>query len=62
MKHKYVVLYMKYILKNLKLPIEIINIIYSYLDYIASINFLNKIWYKRLISPDFILIIKKILI
>lgn len=44
---------MKYILKNLNLPIEVIDIIYSYLDYISSIKTLDKIWYKRLITPDF---------
>lgn len=45
---------MKYIFKNVNLPLDIINYIYSYLNYIHDIKNLNKIWYKRLITPEFI--------
>ena len=45
---------MKYIIKNINLPVDIINHIYSYLNYIHDIKNLNNIWYKRLITPEFI--------
>ena len=43
---------MKYYIKKIKrFPLEIVDIIYSYLPSI-EIN-KEKIWYKRLITPDF---------
>lgn len=44
---------MKYIIKKIKLPEDLINIIYSFLDIFYDIKNLKKIWYKRLITPDF---------
>ena len=44
---------MKYIVKKLLLPEDIINVIYSFLDIFGDIRNLKKIWYKRLITPDF---------
>ena len=44
---------MKYIIKKIKLPEDLINIIYSFLDIFYGIKNLKKIWYKRLITPDF---------
>ena len=44
---------MMYFIKNLSLPIDIKNHIYSYLDYTKEIKYLEKIWYKRLITDDF---------
>ena len=45
---------MKYIIKNINLPVDVINHIYSYLNYIHDVKKLNNIWYKRLITPEFI--------
>ena len=42
-----------YFIKNLPLPIDIKNQICSYLDYVKEIKYLEKIWYKRLITDDF---------
>tara|TARA_B100000902_G_scaffold398682_1_gene466388 strand:- start:5880 stop:6146 length:267 start_codon:yes stop_codon:yes gene_type:complete len=44
---------MKYIIQKINLPLELIEIIYSYLDYIKDIKKINRFWYKRLITPDF---------
>ena len=44
---------MKYIIKKLKLPEDVINIIYSFLDILYEVKNLKKIWYKRLITPDY---------
>ena len=48
---------MKYILLNLNLPLEIINHIYSYLNNLTILNSIKKkrkIWYKRLITKDYL--------
>tara|TARA_Y100000022_G_scaffold197932_1_gene207346 strand:+ start:1040 stop:1321 length:282 start_codon:yes stop_codon:yes gene_type:complete len=44
---------MKYFIKKLKLPLEIQDKIYSFLDYTECIKNLNRIWYKRLITRDY---------
>ena len=44
---------MKYIIQKINLPLELIEIIYSYLDYLKDIKKINRFWYKRLITPDF---------
>ena len=43
----------KYLLKNLKLPIELINIIYSYVDLLTEIKKPTRFRFKRLISGDY---------
>lgn len=43
----------KYLLKNLKLPIELINVIYSYVDLLVEIKQPKRFWFKRLISKDY---------
>ncbi len=43
----------KYILRNLLLPIELINYIYSFIDDKIQIKNLPEIWYKRIISSDY---------
>lgn len=45
----------KYVLKNLPLPMDIIDCIYSYVDVLYDIKNIKKIWYKRLITDDFYL-------
>ena len=45
----------KYIIKNLPLPNDIIDNIYSYLDLLVEIKKKEKIWFKRLITDDFYL-------
>jgi hypothetical protein len=45
----------KYIIKNLPLPNDIIDNIYSYLDLLVEIKRKDKIWFKRLITDDFYL-------
>ena len=45
----------KYIIKNLPLPNDIIDNIYSYLDLLVEIKKTEKIWFKRLITDDFYL-------
>jgi len=45
----------KYIIKNLPLPNDIIDNIYSYLDLLIEIKKKDKIWFKRLITDDFYL-------
>jgi len=52
---------MKYIVKKLLLPEDIINVIYSFLDIFGDIRNLKKIWYRRLITPDFSYYHQKIL-
>lgn len=51
---------MKYIIKKLKLPEDVINIIYSFLDILYEVKNLEKIWYKRLITPDYLYYSQKI--
>ena len=41
---------MKYFIKKLNLPIDIQNIIYSFIDYTEQIRNLPAVWYKRLIN------------
>ncbi len=43
----------KYILRNIPLPLEIINHIYSFIDDKIIIKNLPEIWYKRIISSDY---------
>lgn len=43
----------KYLLKNLNLPIELINIIYSYVDLLVEIKKQKRFRFKRLISGDY---------
>ena len=45
----------KYIIKNLSLPNDIVDNIYSYLDLLVEIKKKEKIWFKRLITDDFYL-------
>jgi len=43
---------MKYYIKKIyRFPLEIVDIIYSYIQLIKITG--KKIWYKRLISPDY---------
>ena len=42
----------KYLLKNIKLPFEIIDIIYSFVDTLTEIKIPQKYKFKRLISND----------
>lgn len=44
---------MKYFLRKTNLPLEIIDIIYSYYDNFDEIKNLKKIWYQRLINSDY---------
>ena len=44
---------MKYFLKKINLPRNIIDKIYKFLDYTNEIKNIKKIWFKRLIHPDF---------
>lgn len=43
----------KYILRNISLPSEMITHIYSFIDDKTKIKQLPIIWYKRIISPDY---------
>ena len=43
----------KYLIKNIDLPQDLINYIYSYLDLYTEIKEEKKIRFKRLIHPDF---------
>ncbi len=43
----------KYILRNLLLPVELINHIYAFIDDKLQIKNLQEIWYKRIISSDY---------
>jgi len=43
----------RYILRDLLLPVELINIIYSFIDDKTHLKNLPTIWYKRMISPDY---------
>ena len=43
----------KYVLKNLPLPMELIDIIYSYIDLLTEIKESKKYRFKRLITNDF---------
>jgi hypothetical protein len=43
----------RYILRDLLLPVELINIIYSFIDDKTNIKKLPVIWYKRIISSDY---------
>ena len=43
----------KYILKNLPLPMDMVNEIYSFIDPLRQIKNLPPIWYKRLIGREF---------
>ena len=43
----------KYLIKRIKLPIELINIIYSYVDLLTEIKKPKRFRFKRLISGDY---------
>ena len=43
----------KYLIRNIDLPPEMINHNYSYIDDKIKIKTLPLIWYKRIISPDY---------
>ena len=43
----------KYVLKNISLPIEMVDYIYSFIDPLVEIKEPKKIKYKRLVSNDF---------
>ena len=43
----------KYVLKNISLPIEMVDYIYSFIDPLIEIKETKKIRYKRLVSNDF---------
>ena len=43
----------KYLIKRIKLPIELINIIYSYIDQLSEIKQSKRFRFKRLISKDY---------
>lgn len=46
------IIFMKYYIKKIyRFPLEIVDIIYSYIQLIKITE--KKIWYKRLITPDF---------
>lgn len=45
---------LKYVIDQIGFPKEISDIIYSYVDVLHEIKNLNEVWYKRLISKDFI--------
>lgn len=45
----------KYIIKKLPLPLDIIDNIYSYVDLLDEIKNIKKVWFKRLITEDFYL-------
>ncbi len=44
---------MKYFIKDLHLPIEIVDKIWSFVDNLVFIKKLPNIWYKRLITEDY---------
>ena len=44
---------MKYIFQKINLPRNIIDKIYEFLDCTNEIKNIKKIWFKRLIHPDF---------
>ena len=46
----------KYIIKNLPLPFDIIDNIYSYIDLLVEVKNIKKVWFKRLITEDFLFI------
>ena len=43
----------KYIMRNIELPSELITHIYSFIDDKTKIKKLPEIWFKRIISPDY---------
>ena len=43
----------KYIMRNIELPSELITHIYSFIDDKTRIKKLPDIWFKRIISPDY---------
>ena len=43
----------RYILRHLLLPVELINHIYAFIDDKLQIKNLQEIWYKRIISSDY---------
>lgn len=43
----------KYVLKNISLPIEMVDYIYSFIDPLIEIKESKKVRYKRLVSNDF---------
>ena len=45
----------KYIIKKLPLPLDVIDNIYSYIDLLSGIKEQKTIWFKRLITEDFYL-------
>lgn len=45
----------KYIIKKLPLPLDVIDNIYSYIDLLLGIKEQKTIWFKRLITDDFYL-------
>ena len=45
----------KYIIKQLPLPLDVIDNIYSYIDFLSGIKEQKIIWFKRLITDDFYL-------
>ncbi len=45
----------KYIIKNLPLPFDIIDNIYSYIDLLVGVKNIKIVWFKRLITEDFYL-------
>lgn len=45
----------KYIIKKLPLPLDVIDNIYSYIDLLSGIKEQKTIWFKRLITDDFYL-------